>query len=804
MKYFEFTFVPNKTDHPVKGAPALVGYVAFSTPEEAKADARKQLRETLDPENCMCYKPVRLKDITEEAYFAATGEEEESTPDVHVILMCRAMYGEQAEYDEDERESAAELLAAPEDEPETYALYEALRADAGTVLVSQEKSALSTETVDNSRDITAEPDQNTQHTFATALSLREKVAAAWLYGSACLQLDAVQIAAIASLTMDDEQKYAQNTILALSGVEALKSAYPELVSVVVNSVKSVWPPLGDAPDFVLIRQFTEAYLATAHPEREKVVNVWKRKASKTSVRSSEIKPAPQETTTTEFGTAKTYPLLDLEIACALWPGDVPVEGVPGEVLRWAKALIKEDREDFKRWSAALRCTPNILRYDRNTIFGIIREVPDADAYQLPTALKRWIANYLAERGAFESDEVSEAGKPEGQSTVVPLRPETVAAPETTETDRTGDDTPLQAEEAVQPHPDEPGERAVGTDFVVDEPGVDNPVTGHPVADDAALSFLRDLLPESGVIENGAAYGDIAALNARLAEIPATGSLVLFDLSNALYHGGEGYSSTQVRLVRRGGTAALDWYRDAPRDESNAASLSLGTAVHTALLEPERYKAEFICTPEVNLRTNDGKAERAAFEAKCNEGGLTILTADECRKVRLMRDSALAYPTTAALLQSGIAELSVFYRTENGVLLKVRPDWLGALGDVPFLMDVKTTGDFDNFGKSVEQYGYHVQSGFYSLVMQWVFGLEFGFAFCVISSKLECGRYPAAPMLLDEADEVEGLLQARELITVLEMSEQHGADSGMVTVSRPWWAHHADRRRREANEMEASA
>lgn len=27
MKFFEFTFTPNKHDHPVKGAPSVTGYV---------------------------------------------------------------------------------------------------------------------------------------------------------------------------------------------------------------------------------------------------------------------------------------------------------------------------------------------------------------------------------------------------------------------------------------------------------------------------------------------------------------------------------------------------------------------------------------------------------------------------------------------------------------------------------------------------------------------------------------------------------------------------------------------------------
>ncbi|MGR0243514.1 PD-(D/E)XK nuclease-like domain-containing protein, partial [Klebsiella pneumoniae] len=60
---------------------------------------------------------------------------------------------------------------------------------------------------------------------------------------------------------------------------------------------------------------------------------------------------------------------------------------------------------------------------------------------------------------------------------------------------------------------------------------------------------------------------------------------------------------------------------------------------------------------------------------------------------------------------------------------------------PFLLDIKTTDDVLDFGKSVEKFGYHLQAAFYELVMEKVFGLGVDFAFCAISKRQECGRYP---------------------------------------------------------------
>ncbi len=164
--------------------------------------------------------------------------------------------------------------------------------------------------------------------------------------------------------------------------------------------------------------------------------------------------------------------------------------------------------------------------------------------------------------------------------------------------------------------------------------------------------------EDRPIANGAANA-VDMLNSQLSAIPNGGSLVIVDLSNDLYHACDGYSSTQLRMVQLGGTASLAWYKSAPRDESKSGALSLGTAVHTAILEPARFDEDFVCAPDVNLRTSDGKAELAAFEEQCEADGLTVMKSDDYRKVCLMRDSALAQPVIAALLQRGLQSCLCF-------------------------------------------------------------------------------------------------------------------------------------------------
>ncbi|MBK4265138.1 hypothetical protein JJP91_19840 [Enterobacter hormaechei] len=102
------------------------------------------------------------------------------------------------------------------------------------------------------------------------------------------------------------------------------------------------------------------------------------------------------------GYKHTYATLDQEIALALLPIE-PATTVSVSALRQAEILIEEDREDFKRWSMALRTTEQILKYSRNTIFGVIQNVPAKDTHHFPDSLRRYIDNWLAENGVFEQD-----------------------------------------------------------------------------------------------------------------------------------------------------------------------------------------------------------------------------------------------------------------------------------------------------------------------------------------------------------------------------------------------------------------
>ncbi|WP_440867892.1 hypothetical protein [Symbiopectobacterium purcellii] len=92
--------------------------------------------------------------------------------------------------------------------------------------------------------------------------------------------------------------------------------------------------------------------------------------------------------------------LELEIACALWPGDVDASAVPREILEWAKKKISRREEDLIGWVCALRKVPDIFSYSRAFIFDVIREVDNRDIYLDAVAIGAHITSFITQYRAL--------------------------------------------------------------------------------------------------------------------------------------------------------------------------------------------------------------------------------------------------------------------------------------------------------------------------------------------------------------------------------------------------------------------
>ncbi|EBX9480761.1 hypothetical protein I4Y03_003058 [Salmonella enterica subsp. enterica serovar Abony] len=193
--------------------------------------------------------------------------------------------------------------------------------------------------------------------------------------------------------LDDDDRINSNILHALHNNEPVRHMHIEGLN---NLIQAIFAKFEDqTPGKAAISQFIKRWLENPGKREEMVPS--KTSSLNTSDNIESPKVAPLR------GYKHTYATLDQEIAVALLPisPDTPV--LSGN-LRDAEKIIAEDREDFKRWSMALRTTEKILKYDRPSIFGVIQNTPAKDTYHFPESLRRHIDSWLIEHGQFECPE----------------------------------------------------------------------------------------------------------------------------------------------------------------------------------------------------------------------------------------------------------------------------------------------------------------------------------------------------------------------------------------------------------------
>lgn len=184
------------------------------------------------------------------------------------------------------------------------------------------------------------------------------------------------------------------------------------------------------------------------------------------------------------------------------------------------------------------------------------------------------------------------------------------------------------------------------------------------------------------------------------------------ISNDAYHGGEGVSKSGLDLIARSPLHYWSKYLDPQREQQEPTpAMQLGTAIHSAVLEPDLFASDYLVMPKFDRRTKDGKADYEAFVMEA--AGRTVISGDDYATCVQIQRNVTAHPAAQLLLADGEPELSVFWRdAETGVLCKCRPDWMNYKANV--IVDVKSTDDAspEGFKKSIAKYGYHVQAAWY--------------------------------------------------------------------------------------------
>lgn len=173
------------------------------------------------------------------------------------------------------------------------------------------------------------------------------------------------------------------------------------------------------------------------------------------------------------------------------------------------------------------------------------------------------------------------------------------------------------------------------------------------------------------------------------------------LEASTYHHSEGVSKSMLDRLARS-PAHLRFGED-----KETLPMELGTALHTAALEPETFEARYYRGADVRRGTK-------AWEALEAEAGKRIVLKpadwETCMRVR---DALHGHFAAGGLLQGAEAEVSMYWEDDaTSLLCRARPDAIRP--DLPVLLDLKSTTDArpGPFARRVNEGRYHVQAAYY--------------------------------------------------------------------------------------------
>jgi len=232
------------------------------------------------------------------------------------------------------------------------------------------------------------------------------------------------------------------------------------------------------------------------------------------------------------------------------------------------------------------------------------------------------------------------------------------------------------------------------------------------------------------------------------------------MSNEAYHAHEYVSgSTLVTIFNE---CPAQWRFG---EEKESPALHFGIASHAALLEPEKFDAEFVCDinkDDESVITSDAalkawlkvrgiptkstatfadmvllavmtgempviyKLEGMILESECKFKGQTIVKYDDYQQILQMRKVIFADKRMADMLQNSRVEMSVLCEVMiDGIWygVKIRPDIVTKNRCVP---DYKTTASMnpEKFGRDAHDRGYWLKMAFQKDVLEAAFNKDF--------------------------------------------------------------------------------
>lgn len=173
-----------------------------------------------------------------------------------------------------------------------------------------------------------------------------------------------------------------------------------------------------------------------------------------------------------------------------------------------------------------------------------------------------------------------------------------------------------------------------------------------------------------------------------------------------YHKHDGLSNSGLKLLLDCPSRYYTEYFDSHKPEENKKhEFSIGSAVHSLVLEPMKFFEDNYVMKKVDKRTTLGKQEYAA--ALNSAGDRNLIDEETFSQAKGMQESILTrIKWLKETLKNCAIEQSFFWVDEDtGIQLKSRPDAYNE----DFYIDLKTCSSIRDFHRNVFNYNYHTQA-----------------------------------------------------------------------------------------------
>ncbi|EDL5050477.1 DNA breaking-rejoining protein [Salmonella enterica subsp. enterica serovar Stanley] len=252
------------------------------------------------------------------------------------------------------------------------------------------------------------PPANPQLTVVATLAFRHRVLAQYIGdGEYLYHVDTDQKKEIACLEMDTQNTTVQNLILAAENVEPFKKAIEHDIHKAVNAYKQVFPVDGKVPELCTTIKFFKEWFSAGHINRGLLVKEWAERLKNKPAPVKKTGPhkvivdevnKPERPRRSEKPTHRT---INYELACGFCE-ELDLNNLR-PAMDFAKRIIAEDREDWKRMSMTVGIIPDIKGYDRQTIIDLVRKAPKAVHNGNPDLRRTWCESFLAVHGVRDPD-----------------------------------------------------------------------------------------------------------------------------------------------------------------------------------------------------------------------------------------------------------------------------------------------------------------------------------------------------------------------------------------------------------------